>query len=108
MRDTQTQEDTMKREAKIEKAYKYGVDRSGTIWVNGADFQKYYDKRAGLLQRHEEAANESSDKMKKFAQERLDVLEKYQTVSKHSLSSDEQILLHAIVRDILKKQGRVA
>lgn len=92
---------------KIDKAYKYGVDRSGTIWVSGADFQKYYNKRTRLLKRHNENPNPASDGIKKLVQPRLSVLVKYQQVSKRGLSSAEQVLLHDIARNILRTQGLV-
>ena len=89
------------------KAYKYGVDSGGQIWVAGEAFQKYYNKKERLIKRHNENPNAMSDQVKKFTQPQLDVLEKYQEVSKHDLSGEERVLLHDIATDILKKQKRI-
>jgi len=94
-------------EVKIDKAYKYGVDRSGQIWVSGADFQKYYNKRARLLVRHSKNPNDTSAQIKKMVLPRLQVLVKYQEVSKHDLNNEEQVLLHSIAQDILHTQKRI-
>lgn len=91
-------------QAKITKAYKYGVDSKGEIWASGAMLQKRYDKYAKLYQRHSRPGG--SSEWKKFAEERLKVLEKYQHTGRRQLTSEEQQLLHRIARDSLPK-GRV-
>lgn len=84
------------------KAYKFGVDKHGEIWVSAEDMEKYTSKREELL------ASMQEREVAKPLQTKLQKTVEALRTPRQIMTSEQKQILHDAARNILHAQDRVA
>jgi len=87
------------------KAYKFGADQRGEIWVSAADMEKYTTKREKLLVSMQERGVEKPLQMK--VKKTVEALRTYEMMPKSQMTIEQQQLVRDAAYNILSRQKRI-